>query len=244
MATALPDGIERFTAPIPPQRRVDMKVILLGEPEVGKTSVWKCLRDGGRPLQLKAHVETQDADFWAVPTVLTHTPPTPLVITCWDTAGQERYRSLISSYASRVQVALLVFDMTKEHTFGKLLDTWLPFVQQYSPDAHRIYVGNKSDMTTSHFSATREQLTRRLSAADPNADYLETSCQNGSNIGQLFVRMRAVFIEHDDSAQAYLRGGHSPRAAQTIATASSHKGQTVRLDTAERAAQKREPCTC
>lgn len=36
----------------------------------------------------------------------------------WDTAGQERFRSLIPSYIRDSTVAVVVYDITSEYTFG------------------------------------------------------------------------------------------------------------------------------
>ncbi|XP_070009931.1 ras-related protein Rab-2-B-like [Nicotiana sylvestris] len=61
----------------------------------------------------------------------------------WDTAGQEKFRSITRAYYRDAAGALLVYDVTKRHTFGRL-SSWLEDIRQQD-DTSVIVVGNKWD---------------------------------------------------------------------------------------------------
>lgn len=205
----LPEGVSLATTLFfADHPQLDEKVIMLGEGEVGKTSLWNCLREGGKPMELGKHVTTIGADYWHVNTVLAHIPPVSLKMMFWDTAGQERFNSLVGAYVKQSSVVLLVFDLTARHTFQLLEKHWLPLVKEKAPRAHRIYVGNKSDMSEKRFGTRNEILQELASINDSIADdnYIETSCLAGTNVARLFIRARSLFIENDETARGVLSG--------------------------------------
>ena len=58
-----------------------------------------------------------------------------LSLQMWDTAGQERFRSMAPLYYRGAKAALLVFDVSKEETFHRMV-TWLKDLKA-SADAGR-----------------------------------------------------------------------------------------------------------
>lgn len=46
----------------------------------------------------------------------------------WDTAGQERYRSLAHVYYSKAVAIIILYDITKHHTYQNVIDRWIPEV--------------------------------------------------------------------------------------------------------------------
>ncbi|XP_078385831.1 ras-related protein Rab-18-like isoform X2 [Cetorhinus maximus] len=64
----------------------------------------------------------------------------------WDTAGQERFRTLTPSYYRGAQGVILVYDVTRRETFGKL-DNWLNELETFSTKHGivKMLVGNKID---------------------------------------------------------------------------------------------------
>lgn len=49
----------------------------------------------------------------------------------WDTAGQERYRAITSAYYRGAVGALLVYDISKEQTFGNV-QRWLKELRDHA----------------------------------------------------------------------------------------------------------------
>lgn len=67
-------------------------------------------------------------------------------IQIWDTAGQERFRAVTRSYYRGAAGTLLVYDITRKHTFNHI-QTWLTDAKQLtSPNTVTFLIGNKSDL--------------------------------------------------------------------------------------------------
>jgi small GTP-binding protein len=115
------------------------KVILLGDPAVGKTAVFcRIAEDIFNPN----HVATVVSQHHVVPVPLRN-ETVPLQL--WDTAGQEVYRSLVSFYARDAQGAVIVCDVTDPKAFEGL-DAWIAFLRENAPGAKAVIFGNKSDL--------------------------------------------------------------------------------------------------
>jgi small GTP-binding protein len=67
-------------------------------------------------------------------------------IQLWDTAGQERFRSLIPNYMKDANCAVMVYDITKRQTLENLKVWNEMFEQHQTPDAIKVFVGNKTDL--------------------------------------------------------------------------------------------------
>jgi len=84
----------------------------------------------------------------------------------WDTAGQERFQSLIPSYIRDSNVAVIVYDVTKERTFTEL-DKWVHEVKESrGKDVVIFLVGNKvrseGDIFKSNFLSRRFYFTQKI----------------------------------------------------------------------------------
>jgi GTPase SAR1 family protein len=67
-------------------------------------------------------------------------------IQLWDTAGQERFRSLIPNYMKDANCAVMVYDVTKLSSLDNLKIWNEMFEQHQTPDAIKVFVGNKIDL--------------------------------------------------------------------------------------------------
>jgi Ras-related protein Rab-22 len=116
------------------------KAILIGEANVGKTSI---LMRFHHELFLPEIHPTVGASF-IVKRVQTEHGVANLEI--WDTAGQELYRSLVPMYCRGADIAIVVFDLTNQATF-LALDGWLEEIKQTAPPNCAVIVaGNKADL--------------------------------------------------------------------------------------------------
>ncbi|CAC5381424.1 RAB11B [Mytilus coruscus] len=101
----------------------------------------------------------------------------------WDTAGQERYRAITSVYYRQAVGALVVYDITKRHTFENL-QKWLSELQQHAdPNVCVIIVGNKTDLREQR-TVTHEE--GRAFADERHFSFIETSALDSSNVGEAF----------------------------------------------------------
>jgi small GTP-binding protein len=118
----------------------DSKVILVGDPSVGKTSIIQ---------QYNLHSFEEKPEPTIGASFVAQNIPTSngqIQIHIWDTAGQERYRSLIPMYSRNAIAAILVVDVTNQTSFEKL-EMWLRIVRANCAPNCRIYiVANKIDL--------------------------------------------------------------------------------------------------
>lgn len=120
------------------------KVVLVGEEEVGKTSIYVRLR---RDIFDEHRISTRGMDNCDI-TLTDASGGQSRTIKLWDTAGSERYGTLTMSYYRDSVVALLVFAVDIKLSLPRL-QQWLADVKMYAPNAYFILVGNKWDLMDS-----------------------------------------------------------------------------------------------
>lgn len=162
----------------PPKRA---KVVLVGETGVGKTSIIN------RFIK-KTFTEIMEPTIaGAQATVLVESESRgEMELDIWDTAGQERYRSVVGVFFRNAAAVVLVYDVSKKHSFDELL-FWAETVRQ-SCDTHvLIYIaGNKID--EEHREVT-EQEARLFAQSIKAHSYVECSAKTGDGVVSLFERI-------------------------------------------------------
>jgi len=121
-----------------------LKVTLMGESGVGKTSLFNMSR-GGSPATPRP---TIGVDFFSLVVAECN-----VRIQLWDTAGMERFAPIAGAYTRNASVLILVYAMDDPATFDALEHRWMPLVRQLREQrraAQRtqplvFVVGNKSD---------------------------------------------------------------------------------------------------
>lgn len=127
----------------------NLKLVLLGESSVGKTSIVTRYITGNYQ---KTNATIGAAFFSRTIGVSSEDGVVRKVnVEIWDTAGQERYRSLTPVYYRNTDAALVVFDVTKPESIEKV-HSWIEELTEYcSSDRPEnginvIVVGNKIDL--------------------------------------------------------------------------------------------------
>jgi len=122
---------------------VQVKLVLLGEAAVGKSSV--VLRFVSNEFQANKE-PTIGAAFL---TQKCRLEDRVLRYEIWDTAGQERFHSLAPMYYRNAQAAVVVYDVTKATSLEKA-KSWVKELQrQANPNIVIALAGNKVDLVTS-----------------------------------------------------------------------------------------------
>src|SRR3569832_832702 len=124
---------------VPSNEGLAVKVVILGDSGVGKTSlVIRYVRGTFQPFQ----EPTIGAAFVSYKETIDDEDLTDNVVTfkLWDTAGQERYHSLTPLYFRGAHVALLVFDICRLHSF-QTLQQWARQVLTYNPNILLVVFG-------------------------------------------------------------------------------------------------------
>lgn len=153
----------------------ELKVVLLGDTMVGKTSVIYRYRNGsfaptGRSTVGAAFVSRK---------VMTDSGE--IILHIWDTAGQEIYKSLVPMYSRGANAAIIVFDVSAPETFDHV-DEWISRVKEDVPeDCYIVVAGNKSDLGT---PANADKITLWEQKNNSNVHFM--SAKSGDGVNEVF----------------------------------------------------------
>ena len=156
-----------------------IKLLTLGETEVGKTSIVLRYSDD------KFHEDktaTIGIDFKIK---IIRKGNEVIKVSIYDTAGEERFKTLIKHYYRGANGILLIFDLTKKSTFDKL-NIWLEDLRENSDNIDNLYIhliGNKNDLEEQR-AISFEEATNF--AKKNKLPYMEVSAKTGKNIKNLF----------------------------------------------------------
>ncbi|XP_027020281.1 ras-related protein Rab-20 [Tachysurus fulvidraco] len=119
-------------------KKPDVKIVLLGDMNVGKTSLLHRYTE----RRFKDTVSTVGGAFflkqWG-----------PYNISIWDTAGREQFHGLGSMYCRGAAAVILTYDMTSWQSYEELEDRFLSLTDTANTDCIFAIVGNKADLTDS-----------------------------------------------------------------------------------------------
>ena len=117
-----------------------LKLIVLGESHVGKTSL--LLRYCSNSFAPKS-APTIGLD---INTMDRHKGSYRVKVQLWDTAGQERFRSTTQSYFKTGDGAFLVYDVSNRKSFAQTR-SWLEELKKHNDkDISVMLIGNKTDL--------------------------------------------------------------------------------------------------
>ena len=154
-----------------------LKVVLLGDQAVGKSSIVTRFITGDFRDQFDP---TLGASYLGK---IVHYPNRSLKFNIWDTAGQERFQSLAKLHYKDADVALFVYDLTSHRSFEGL-KKWYEELENNGPrDIIKVVIGNKEDLVD------REQVDLEEAAAFAetiDAVHRKTSAKNNTGIDYLF----------------------------------------------------------
>lgn len=180
------------------RKKVLLKVIILGDSGVGKTSLMNQYVNNKFSNQYKA---TIGADFL---TRDVDVDDRRVTMQIWDTAGQERFQSLGVAFYRGADCCVLVFDVTTPSSF-KSLDSWRDeFLIQASPrDPENfpfVVLGNKVDAENRMVTAKKAQ---QWCQSKNNIPYFETSAKQGINVEQAFQTIAKNALAQERDAELY-----------------------------------------
>eukprot|EP01119_Soliformovum_irregulare_P006668 TRINITY_DN188_c0_g1_i1.p1 TRINITY_DN188_c0_g1~~TRINITY_DN188_c0_g1_i1.p1 ORF type:complete len:206 (-),score=41.37 TRINITY_DN188_c0_g1_i1:62-679(-) len=166
------------------RQKVLLKVVILGNAGVGKTSVMNQYVNRKFSAAYKA---TIGADFLTREVMVDGKLVTMQI---WDTAGQDRFQSLGVAFYRGSDACILVYDVNNGASF-EALQTWKDeFLLQARPSHPEeipfVVLGNKIDMPENRMVSQRRAQTWCQSF---NAPHYETSAKDGINIEQAFATM-------------------------------------------------------
>ncbi len=159
------------------------KICLIGDPEVGKTSLMKRFvldqYDGDYILTLGAKVMKK------IVQIDHEGQNVNITLLLWDIMGQKHFKIIESVAFENVVGGLVVCDLTRKETFENL-KYWIDAVWKISPGIPLIMLGNKSDLQE-ELAVSDEQI-KKFSDKFTSTWYL-TSAKTGDNVEEAFQKL-------------------------------------------------------
>ncbi|POR39206.1 Putative Ras-related protein Rab7 [Tolypocladium paradoxum] len=185
------------------RKKVLLKVIILGDSGVGKTSLMNQYVNKKFSASYKA---TIGADFLTREVLVDDRQVT---MQLWDTAGQERFQSLGVAFYRGADCCVLVYDVNNAKSF-EALDSWRDeFLIQASPrdppnfpfvSTAVVVLGNKIDVEESkRVISNKRAMTFCQSKGD--IPYFETSAKEAINIDQAFEVIARNALAQEESEE-------------------------------------------
>ena len=159
-------------------REQPIKIILVGDSGVGKTCITQ------RAVCNSFSKQTSPTIAFSYLTLQIKTEQDTVFLTLWDTAGQESFRSLVPLYFKGAQGSILVFDITKRHSFLSLPE-WVDLLVNNEINLSTcLLVGNKIDLQEGRAVNSVEAST--FAGSHSMLGYLECSALTGEALKKFF----------------------------------------------------------
>ncbi|XP_050449491.1 ras-related protein Rab-24-like isoform X1 [Cataglyphis hispanica] len=178
--------------------RVDLKIVLLGNATVGKTSLMeRYIHDsfnGNRPYQ------NTIGTVFAAKQVQAN--GVSLVMGIWDTAGSEKYDAMTRTYYRGAKAAIVCYDITKLSTFQRAKH-WVRELRDVEEHCKVYLCATKKDLCDEGFVSDDPDLQNTVEryAKGTQTKLFITSSKTGENVDELFHEIVQDFVSNPENLQ-------------------------------------------
>ncbi len=106
-----------------------------------------------------------------------------ILLQVWDFGGQEHFRPLLKSYARGARGALILFDLTRPSSLGRI-EQWVNICRQGDPNIPIIFLGTKLDLKDQ--ITIDDSIALQIKEDHDFFDYLKISSKTGENVQLAF----------------------------------------------------------
>lgn len=167
--------------------KLAFKVVIIGDPGVGKTSLIIRYIEGKFK---ENYIPTLGVDFLTkFLEIGKDKVGTSLII--WDIGGQQKWQSKLHLYLQGSDGAIIIYDITRQKTF-KNLDKWITNVKKYAGNIPYLLVGNKNDLEEDRNVTFNdaENFAKQLN----DVPVLETSAKTGELVNKMFEKIAEKIV--------------------------------------------------
>ncbi|MFX1499140.1 MAG: GTP-binding protein [Promethearchaeota archaeon] len=154
-----------------------IKIIIIGDPGVGKTSLVKRYVSGYFSEDYKTSIGTN-----IFTKQITLNSNKEILFQIWDIAGQERWLKMRELYYRGSNGALVVGDLTRKNTFNQIINFWIPDLEKNCINIPFILLANKNDLKSAFPKSEIEEIRKSINA---NSIFY-TSAKNGEHVEDAF----------------------------------------------------------
>lgn len=169
------------------------KIVLVGESGVGKTGLGYRLAHGA----FKDHPSTHGQQFWLLDELgATRTDGAECEAVLWDLAGQPDYRLVHALFLDDADLALVLFDPTRDDDPLRGIDYWLRQLDATGTPSPAAGTGREVILVAARADRGAARLTNdeiaQFCAERGIHSYVVTSALDGAGLPELLERMRAA----------------------------------------------------
>jgi len=174
-------------------RLLQSKLLIVGNGEVGKTTLMKKLKDNNFKVEVGKEETTHGINIvpWVLQCLFVENDAEEVKIHFWDFGGQDIYHATHQFFLTKRSLYLFVWEARREEE-SKSFDYWLNIIKLLSANSPVIVVMNKSDVRTKHIDeASFEEKFNNI------VNFLQVSCVTGDGITKLTEQIRLTMSSMD-----------------------------------------------
>lgn len=165
---------------------VIIKILILGDTEVGKTSLLLQYTEGYFPEDF---ISTIGVEFKIKQLKI---KDMNINLQIWDTAGQERFKSITKNFMKDADGIIFMYDITKKNTFDNVKN-WITESQNHTKiDTKIIVAGNKIDLES------KRQVQKEILEKFCNNKKIpgeEVSAKLGIKVNEIFETLANLIVK-------------------------------------------------
>ena len=194
---------------------ITLKILVLGDSNVGKTSLLLSYTDNYFP---DSHVATIGIDYKIKKIALNGVN---LKLQIWDTSGQERFRSMTHTFLKSAHGIVFVYDITNKKSFEGVKD-WIKDAENNGEGFEKILVGNKCDLEGKR-EVNKETLDKF--GNKKKIKTFETSAKTNINVNEAFDCLAKLIVKDKNKEEIIEKFGERNESINISRKKSDNKGK-------------------
>jgi small GTP-binding protein len=157
-----------------------IQIIIIGESQVGKTSILYQYTQNKFSTQ---YLATVGVEYFVKEELINNKH---IRVKIWDTAGQEQYKSITKSFYKNSDGIVIVYDVHDKKSFEKVQD-WVQSLNEYTDSSKTIpviLVGNKIDLEREVSTEEGQKLAESF-----NLPFFESSAKENKGITEFMHKI-------------------------------------------------------
>ncbi|MHA1339071.1 MAG: Rab family GTPase [Promethearchaeota archaeon] len=163
------------------------KFVILGDPEVGKTSLISKYTSGKFRDEYIATIGVSITNHaFKIPLE----PTSGIKLLLWDLAGQEKFKFARKIYLEGARGCFLVYSVIDRNSFNNI-NKWYKYIKEDLGKIPTFLVANKIDLDLQRIIPPKEGIKK---AEDLKCSYIETSAKTGENVKEAFEMLGLILF--------------------------------------------------